>query len=213
MGRLNILGLKHGTDKATYHQFCDFYETHLPTEISSMLEIGVMHGNSLRMWAEYYPNALVWGVENDRGRRDTADPGGAGIILADATNAEDVRTWIAPCGPFDVIIDDGSHMTADQQTSLNLLWPHLRPGGSYVIEDLHTSLMSNYVNTNLTTIEALEVAQGFGREVIFERVHQGTPSDLIRRSGFYPKALTWLGDPDRGESITAIIRKPVLNDD
>jgi hypothetical protein len=42
-------------------------------------------------------------------------------------------------GPFDVIIDDGSHKWADQQDSLGILLPGLVRGGWYIIEDLHTS--------------------------------------------------------------------------
>ena len=42
-------------------------------------------------------------------------------------------------GPFDIIIDDGSHMSHHVLASFNALFPHVRPGGIYVIEDLGTS--------------------------------------------------------------------------
>jgi hypothetical protein len=46
------------------------------------------------------------------------------------------RRWqhALPAEPLDVIIDDGSHKFLDQQATLHTLWPHLRPGGFYVVE-------------------------------------------------------------------------------
>ena len=38
--------------------------------------------------------------------------------------------------PFDIIIDDGSHISLDIVETFLLHWRHLRPGGLYVIEDL-----------------------------------------------------------------------------
>ena len=37
----------------------------------------------------------------------------------------------------DIIIDDGSHVDDDQAISFKALWPHLEPGGVYLIEDCH----------------------------------------------------------------------------
>jgi len=42
-------------------------------------------------------------------------------------------------GPFDIIIDDGSHMSHHIIASFNALFPHVRPGGIYVVEDLATA--------------------------------------------------------------------------
>jgi hypothetical protein len=42
-------------------------------------------------------------------------------------------------GPLDLIVDDGSHVNGDQITTFKTLFPHLNPGGYYVIEDLQTS--------------------------------------------------------------------------
>jgi len=39
--------------------------------------------------------------------------------------------------PFDIIIEDASHASHHQQIALGVLFPHLRSGGLYIIEDLH----------------------------------------------------------------------------
>lgn len=198
--RLHAIGLRHRTDKATFHGFCDFYEHHLPARVDRLLEIGVMDGCSLRMWREYYPGAsAIVGVDI----RPPLKIDGVQVLQLDATEPAAVAT-LRTYGPFDVIIDDGSHMTSDQQETFGLLWPAVRPGGSYVIEDLHTSYMSNYVDSPLTTLEFL-AASNLG-VIMFGRA-QGEPKSFLSRHGFNTGSIEWLG-ADPAESITAIIRKP-----
>ena len=58
---------------------------------------------------------------------------------------------------FDLIIDDGSHITSHQQQTLGYLFNnYLTSGGIYVCEDIHTSLWNKYVDTNQTTLDLFE---------------------------------------------------------
>lgn len=153
MSVLQDIGFQSDTDKASYHQYLDFYEKNLPDRKfkGRLLEIGILQGASIKMWHEYYPNAEIVGVDIDH--RHAIDVPGAKMLVADATKSYDVE----PLGMFDIIIDDGSHFTADQQDSFNLLYyKQLNKGGYYIIEDLHTSLLPQYINSERTTIEFLE---------------------------------------------------------
>lgn len=47
-------------------------------------------------------------------------------------------------GPFDVVIDDGSHRCAHVIASFEALFPHVTPDGIYAIEDLQTSYRETY---------------------------------------------------------------------
>ena len=50
-----------------------------------------------------------------------------------------IGAWEAMVGgDFDMIIDDGGHTMEQMQISLNYLWDQVKPGGLYVIEDLHS---------------------------------------------------------------------------
>jgi hypothetical protein len=42
-------------------------------------------------------------------------------------------------GDYDLIIDDASHVSSLTVASFKILWPYLKPGGLYVVEDLHSS--------------------------------------------------------------------------
>lgn len=152
---LHEIGLKHNTDKAFFHQYLDFYQKRLPKRnfTGRLLEIGVMDGASIKMWREYYPKAEIVGVDiNDKSHLQYDN---VTILQLDATNPDQLQDL----GIFDIIIDDGSHMTADQQKSFEHLYLNqLSAKGYYIIEDLHTSLMPNYVNSKMTTLEYLKHA-------------------------------------------------------
>lgn len=196
---LQDIGMKHGTDKATFHQYCDFYQDRLPDRdfAGRLLEIGVLDGASLRMWREYYPDAEIIGI--DVNPRPFLKIEGVTLVWMDQANVADLATL----GDFDVIIDDGSHMTRDQQvTFFWLYFNQLRPGGYYVLEDLHTSYMSNYVNSRYRTLDMLQRLEV--DPVLFAR-EQGKPDQFIKRHGFDDPSIIWTGPP-QSDSMTAIMR-------
>lgn len=151
MGKLQLLGEKTGTDKAHLHYYLDFYEQHLPKNPKRLLEIGVANGASLEMWRDYYPNCEVVGIDNGG---EPIQMEGVTALYMDSKDVEGLRSL----GKFDIIIDDGSHFTLDQQISFMALFPYsLNPGGVYVMEDLHCAEADGqYRNSKFTTMEILE---------------------------------------------------------
>jgi hypothetical protein len=139
---LDAIGLRNGTDKSSsHHNYLGFYETFMAPLRGApitLLEIGVYQGASLKTWSDYFPNAKIVGVdispnskvfEKDRVR----------IELADQSNLDHLARIAIEHGPFDIIVEDGSHMWEHQTTSLRALFPFLRNGGHYVVEDLQTN--------------------------------------------------------------------------
>ena len=139
---LNALGTRHGTDKAAGgHAYLDFYERFLGEMRDRpvrLLEIGVHRGRSLRMWRDYFSNGQIVGVDIDPATRREA---GERIVIeiADQSNVADLVRLGTQHGPFDIVVDDGSHIWGHQITTLHYLYPFVRPGGFYVLEDIHTS--------------------------------------------------------------------------
>jgi len=96
-------------------------------------EVGVWMGESLRMWQALFPGGIVAGGDNEEQSRW---PVGTVKILAsqeDETLPDQLRA-ISPSG-WDIIVDDASHDGRLTRTCWELLWPVVRPGGWYVIED------------------------------------------------------------------------------
>lgn len=122
------LAQKHGTDK--YPWYTPFYDALLRgRQVKTVLEIGVLDGASLRMWFEYFPDALVYGL-------DLFNTTELDVIIGDQSRPRDLA-FVARHGPFDLIVDDGSHKPEDQVLGALTLLPHLREGGLYIIEDVN----------------------------------------------------------------------------
>lgn len=125
--------ISHGTDKYE-HGYCPHYERHfaeLREGIVDLLEIGVYTGASLCTWAEYFYNShsIIDGVD--------IDPQCANLTFTDPRMhviVEDVNTFV-PLFMYDIIIDDGSHLSNDIVSAFTRLWPSVNAGGFYVIED------------------------------------------------------------------------------
>lgn len=58
-----------------------------------------------------------------------------GVDQADATALRTIVAEEFPGRPLDLVVDDASHLLEPTRSSFNVLFPALRPGGVYVIED------------------------------------------------------------------------------
>jgi hypothetical protein len=122
--------------------YLDIYDGHFSAYRNTpvkMLEIGVSKGGSLELWRKYFgKDATLFGIDIDPecASRVTA-PSQARIGSQD--DPKFLRSVIDEMGPPDIILDDGSHIGRHQRTSFDTLFPLLREGGLYLIEDLHTA--------------------------------------------------------------------------
>jgi hypothetical protein len=147
-GKLQLLGEMHGTDKATWHQYCNFYESVLPKDVTHVFEIGIKDGSSLKMWRDYYPFATIMGIDLN----NCKDIPGVITNIGNATYKSNLTKLYEAIG-FDIIIDDGSHVCSDQRKAFEIFWPIVGPGGFYIIEDIHSSFLAEYADETPTTYE------------------------------------------------------------
>ncbi|WP_394619045.1 class I SAM-dependent methyltransferase [Lentzea sp. JNUCC 0626] len=139
------LAVRFGSDKWGEHWYTRHYDRHFAPfkdRRVTVLELGIggyddpaAGGASLRMWRHYFRRGVVHGLDHFpkpglRAPRLHTHQGDQG----DAAFLRDL-----PTGPLDIVIDDGSHLSQDVITSFHALFPRLRPGGLYVVEDLQTS--------------------------------------------------------------------------
>ena len=73
---------------------------------------------------------------------DAEHPSVATVHVGDASSPEDLGHVVDEAGPFDIIIDDGSHINWQQIQTLEKLIFSVNPGGFYVVEDIHSSCLS-----------------------------------------------------------------------
>jgi hypothetical protein len=144
---LTELSYLFGTDKLPYlHNFIEVYERYFSPvkyKVKKVFEIGVLSGASHKMWKCYFNNAEIYGIDIEP--KPWLEKLGVHVYLADQGDRKQLQAFIEEYGSeFDIIIDDGSHYMSDQQISLGFLFKHLRRGGLYIIEDVHTSIPEYY---------------------------------------------------------------------
>jgi len=148
---LESLFTKYGTDKGIWG-YTPAYEKYLEArrlKVKHVLEIGIcgfrdipnnVVGASLFAWRDYFPNAIIHGLDNDP-RFIFNDQNGIVTTQCDAYNPGALHTamqqvFLASPGQFDLIVDDAVHDPIPQINLMNDLWPYLAQDGIYVIEDV-----------------------------------------------------------------------------
>jgi len=136
---LDELGKIHQTDKSSLgHNYLQYYEMFfapLKDKEISLCEIGVWEAASLNLWADYFDDATIFGLDiEDKTKFDTFR---ITTQIVDQSNKEALIAFGRQYDKrFNIFIDDGSHNSEDQILSFGILFQHMRPGGFYCIEDL-----------------------------------------------------------------------------
>jgi demethylmacrocin O-methyltransferase len=180
---LRTLARRFGGDKweQSYTTHYERYFRRLRQQRVRLLEIGVggyespdTGGESLRMWKYYFHRGLIYGL--DIYDKSPLQESRIVTIKGDQADAHLLTELTERMGPIDIVIDDGSHLSAHVLTSFQILFPALRPGGIYVIEDLQTSYWPGWNGGHLgTSIDYL-------KSVVDELHHQ----DQLREGPYEP---------------------------
>lgn len=124
-------------DRGSTHSYLDVYEKILAPyrEHCDLLEIGIAQGMGLKLFGDYFgTDSTITGVDLSLTFDTKEFDSRFRLITVDATKPEILEKLGGRL--FDVIIDDASHMAADQMATFRLLEGSVKPGGIYVIEDI-----------------------------------------------------------------------------
>lgn len=152
MSNLDKLATIHKTDKNRYHFYTQHYQKHFkPFKYKkiNLLEIGVggyehplSGGQSLRMWKTFFPFAKIFSL--DIFDKSFLQEKRIKIFKGSQVDIDFLEDVCNQAGVFDLIIDDGSHINEHVIKSFEFLFPKLKKGGIYVIEDTQTSYWEEY---------------------------------------------------------------------
>jgi predicted O-methyltransferase YrrM len=130
-------------DRGLVALYEDLIATHRPR---SIVELGIFKGGGAALIAQLAkpdkfvavdytpaPVPLLEQFIDDRALRGTVVP----YYGVDQADTEALARIMAAefDGPIDLVVDDASHLVNQTRASFNRLFPHLRPGGLYVVED------------------------------------------------------------------------------
>ena len=148
---LKVLAHIYKTDKRG-HEYLEKYQRHFSSlrfGRINLLEIGIggyedpnAGGNSLRMWKKYFPFGRIYGI-------DIVDKSALAekriqILQGSQTDLPFLEIVMEKVLPVTIIIDDGSHISKDVITTFKFLFPKLKKGGWYVVEDIQTSYWKEF---------------------------------------------------------------------
>jgi hypothetical protein len=137
---------KRGLLHKWIHYF-EIYHRHFQTYRGrpiTLVEFGAYHGGSLQMWKHYFgKDARIIGIDISPECKCLEEEQ-IEIVIGDQENREFLRQLGSEIGPIDILIDDGGHKMGQQIATFEEMFPIVRPGGIYLIEDLHTSYWKEF---------------------------------------------------------------------
>jgi hypothetical protein len=138
----------NGHKKYSYFELYDkIFSPFQNSDSVKILEIGVYKGNSINMWKEYFgEKATVVGIDINPECTEFEERNRSIFVrIGSQEDTEFLSSIISEFGKFDIIIDDGSHVSSHMIRSFNFLFKNgLNDGGVYFAEDTNTSYWNRY---------------------------------------------------------------------
>ncbi|MEL6640054.1 MAG: hypothetical protein AAFN63_12070 [Pseudomonadota bacterium] len=153
MTNLTDLADKYGSDKgSTKHRYTELYHMLFQPFVNrniNFMEMGLLIGGpehgidadretkdlpSIRMWLEYFKKAHITGLDISDFSWFQDDR--FSFVRCDMDTRPAIEKAAADLPVMDIILDDASHASHHQQNAFLTLFPKLRSGGIYIIEDL-----------------------------------------------------------------------------
>lgn len=165
MKSLDDLGIKHDSDKSSkVHGYLDKYEELFGVDRLrrfTLLEIGGTSPSSAKVWSEYFPNAQIF-VMGTHVHPEVHVLRNVEVVSMDNYSTGSFSAAINDVIP-DVVIDDGTHKWSHQKNAIAAIFPRIREGGLYIVEDSHTvfgEIASRFSDDEVSLGDfALEVAR------------------------------------------------------
>ena len=151
---MRLFAENSNTDKFTIHRaYLDVYEKIFPGRYSckKILEIGNLTGGSLAMYCDYFPIAVITGI--DINKCPVEDYGRVSLVTANAYSHP-----IPVADTYDLIIDDGPHTVESQKFAVEFYSDLLANDGLLIVEDvqnaesfkeLHSMVQSGFVGYSI----------------------------------------------------------------
>ena len=155
---LTELNELYKSDKGITHNYLNYYEKLFSENRHkklNILEIGVLFGNSLKLWNDFFTKSTIYGVENfsqDNGHDYYSyKPVNPNDVINDLKKYERVNLLVFDCEDvneiekkltgleFDIIIDDGSHSVSQQKLNYTNYSKFLKDDGIYICEDVQNN--------------------------------------------------------------------------
>lgn len=119
------------------------YEKHFSSFVGKkvlMFEIGIDKGGSLQMWKDYFgPKATIVGIDIvEEYKNYKYSDSGINVRIGDQADTNFLQKVIDEFGVPDILLDDGGHTMDQMNITFDYVYPMMKSGSIYMIEDTHT---------------------------------------------------------------------------
>jgi hypothetical protein len=162
-----------------YFDIYDRYFSNYRNRPIVFLEIGIQNGGSYKMWRDYFgQKAIFYGIDIDP-RCKNFEEEGFKVFIGSQKDTVFLNSIISQMPEIDIILDDGGHTMEQQIVSFEALFPHLKNGGIYMVEDTHTSYYHTHGGGYKRMGTFIEYAKRFADVV--HGFHITQENDFIKR--------------------------------
>jgi len=131
------------TDKNSTHCYLETYEKLFNAKKNAevnVLEIGIHHGGSIKMWNEYFTNGKIYGIDvcTLNSIKDSSIKNNEKVTLLVQKNAYDqnfINSYLSHI-KFDALIDDGPHTLESMIFFVENYSQLMKDDGVLIIEDI-----------------------------------------------------------------------------
>jgi hypothetical protein len=202
------------------HKWTHYFEIYesifgpLRTEPLRILEIGIWHGASMKLWRKYFehPKTIIVGVDVlSECRQYDAPETGVHVRIGNQADPAFLKKVVEEFGPFDLIMDDGSHFSSHIIASFNHLFSDgLKDTGIYFVEDLHANYWHPWRDSKKSFLdvckELLEEMHAHYRNSTPEDFLTNPPSARTTTAVDVPQITTMIREMRFFDSIVAIYK-------
>jgi hypothetical protein len=119
----------------------------LQTNAPVIVELGVCHGGSLRLWSDAFPGATLVGFDSVAPSKSL--PPNCTLVQGSQSERADLEKILSYVDRIDIVIDDCSHLAGPTRLAFDVLFPHVRAAGFYVVEDWGTGYWPHWPDGEL----------------------------------------------------------------
>jgi len=181
MNLVDIFNNHNGYSTDKWEQYLYIYNLEFANIVNrnkpvDLLEVGVANGGSLELWKKFLPeNSNIYGMDINPECKNIEYQEPIKCFIGDARKKEDLESFF-PEQKFDIIIDDGSHICPDVIADFENLFPMLKNGGIYIIEDVHASYWKYWKGGFKRKNTTIEYFKNFADAVNCDHVLKNPPA-------------------------------------
>jgi hypothetical protein len=142
------------TDKHYWHRYIDKYrqvfeEASHRGPVRTIVEWGVLNGDSIAWLRECFPHAQIHGLDIVSQKKTWPVDSRISYHVVDQGDDAAVTKFFRTINKPDLIIEDGSHVPHHQANCLRAGFRALNSKGTYIVEDIHTAYCAIIDKTRL----------------------------------------------------------------